>query len=343
MCRNNDHGGRRCPASANKAKRSAQNRAYYLSHRGASASKSASSFSKAQPVDAISAKLNNLPSSDSLRDHFNRKAAFTTINSTVWSKDGGLLVFDGENSNPELVKEEQAHAEAISSAFTNDFIHGDIEYKVEVDEIELTAAEKNIWNKTEPMKALVRGYIYDKSGNRMGFWERVIHFPESEPAVVEYRSLDIYPSQQGKGLGRNVIKFFDKAMKSWGAENVLVEANCDVGGYAWAKSGYDWNPAMTFNQHETPDAWLVQSRWERQQSLICDSLQTEAEITGDPDGSIGFMVERLKQPYNVETYPTPFEVSDTGRNLSTTGSGKTKMWAGKSAMLDNSWLGTRKL
>jgi len=342
MCRNNDHGGRRCPASANKAKRSLQNRAYYLAHKGATSSKTGNSFAKSSPVDALTLKLNNLPSADSMRDHFNRKAKVTTINSTVWSKDGGVLVFDGEHSHPELEKEEQAHVDAISAALTNDFVHGELEYKLEVDGIELTSDEKNIWNKTEPMKALVKGYIYDTSGNRMGYWERAIHFPENEPAVVEYRSLDIYPSHQGKGLGRNVIKFFDRAMKSWGAENVKVEANCDVGGYAWAKSGYDWDPAMRFNQHETPDAWLTQDRWDRQQSLIRDSLQTEAEITGDPDGSISAMVERLKQPYNVETYPTPFEVADTGRALAK-GLGKSQMWAGKRVMLDSSWLGTRKL
>jgi len=346
MCRNNDHGGRRCPASNNKAKRSAQNRAYYLAHRGADAPQSRGPFSKLAPVDALTAKLNLLPTADSLRDYFKRKAEFTTINSTVWSKDDGLLVFDGENSNPELEKEEQAHVDAISAALTNNFTHGDFEYKVAVSGIQLTSDEKNIWDKTEPMKALINGDLYDTSGNKMGYWERAIYFPENEPASAEYQYFKVYDRWQDHGIGRNAIKFFDKAMKKWGVETITVDANMDIGGYAWAKSGYDWDTRMFVRGSlpEEAEESAVLDRWNTQQLDICRNLRAAKNKLGDPDGSVERMIARLKMPYDAQTYPTPFEVANVGHsNATVPPDSSPSMWVGKQAMLKSSWYGIRKL
>lgn len=52
----------------------------------------------------------------------------------------------------------------------------------------------------------------------------------------------VNPSMQGQGIGSAV----HRAMEDWyiahGIERVELTADVDVGGYAWARAGYDWNP-----------------------------------------------------------------------------------------------------
>jgi len=349
MCRNNDHGGRRCPASANKAKRSAQNRAYYLSRKGVSSPTTiALGISNTSPKlsqwDAVDAKLDKLPSGETLRDFLARKAEVTDVDYASWTKDDGHGGMEWIGTSEELKEEGEKHVNALREAFNNEFTHGDVGYFMEVTEVEMHSASKDIWNNAQPMRTELHGFINGSDGEKIGYWERVVYFPEDGPARANYRYLQIYNEYQGKGLGRDVIKFFDKAMSKWGVESVEIKANMDVGGYAWAKSGYDWDREMGSQSDDgNGGKFDPDEEWEEQQDTLRGNIEFAAETWGDPDGSINAMIGRLKQPYNTETYPTPFEVAALGSDNSHIDPEGKAMWVGKRAMLDSSWYGTRKL
>ena len=335
MCRDDDHGGRRCPSSQNKTKRSEQNRAYYQSRKnGARVVREA----VAEPL-----QLSSLPSPAVMTEFFNRKAETSPNNFYVWADHSGPRINEWDTASPEIHAESQQFVDSIRETFANSFDNGESSYSLQTTSVSLNAAEDGIWGRT-PMSADVEGSFLDDDGNKMGSWQRIVYFPENAPPFADYRSLTIYPSYQGKGLGRKAITFFDTTMRSWGVENVEVEANVDVGGYAWAKSGYDWDTRMGKRvMRELGEEIDAVETWDEQQETIQDNLQEWGDNMGDPDGSIGVMIERLKQPYNAETYPTPFEVSETGKTNSTGQGSIGTSWAGKHAMLRGRWWGVRKL
>jgi hypothetical protein len=89
------------------------------------------------------------------------------------------------------------------------------------------------------------------------------------------------------------------------------------------------------------DGFSREEAWNEQQEVICENLGMAKDYWGDADGSIDTMIERLKQPYNSENYPTPFEVSNVGYSGTHVNLRGRPTWAGKQAMLDSSWEGLR--
>lgn len=56
--------------------------------------------------------------------------------------------------------------------------------------------------------------------------------------VVAHEALMIDPSLQGKGIGRQAFESHEKLAREWGADRIELNANCDVGGYMWARQGF---------------------------------------------------------------------------------------------------------
>ena len=312
MCRGNKHGGRRCPASVDKAKRSAQNRAYYLKHRKATEGAECSHL--ISEVSDIFEKLSAIPG---------------VFGALSWYQKTG--VDDQKDGTPKELREAYLnYASGVSESFDGGFQNGEFSYQIKATYAYTTPAflfdEET--GGSEPLTTEVAGQINNANGEEVGYWTRRICFPEGRAPYAKYDILCVEEGYQGKGIGAGAVRHFDKVMKKWGVDKVEIEANMDVGGYAWAKNGYDWDPTMG------GDAELS---WLEQQGRLSIMLGDYAKRNGDPDGSLAKMADRLHTSYDTETYPTPFEFSQVGRK---TGD---EMWAGKEVLLNTSWHGVRKL
>ena len=82
----------------------------------------------------------------------------------------------------------------------------------------------------------VFGDIYDANGKNIGEFQRIIH---SDGEVHnEYLKLDRI--EQGSGFGAKLYENSELTYLEAGIENVTIYANIDVGGYAWARMGFDF-------------------------------------------------------------------------------------------------------
>lgn len=82
----------------------------------------------------------------------------------------------------------------------------------------------------------INGEIVDSNNNFIGRFERVIH--ETGEVHNDYFRLD--NDSRGSGFGASFYKNAEDTYLEAGIDNVTIYANIDVGGYAWARMGFDF-------------------------------------------------------------------------------------------------------
>ena len=108
-------------------------------------------------------------------------------------------------------------------------------YKTVVTEVHTMADEG-----TDYGSVMVLGNVVDSKGNIVGNFERTVNISAGGISDVDHNSFYINNSEQGSGIG---AEFFNHSVASYdylGAGYVTTHANIDVGGYAWAKAGFDF-------------------------------------------------------------------------------------------------------
>lgn len=180
----------------------------------------------------------------------------------------------------------------------------------------------------------VEGDLLDANGRKVGKFNRGLHVdPEDGKLYAVHGDLEIDPNLQGQGFAQafnaNLIEWY----RANGVDRVDLYANLDVGGYAWARAGYDWaeeeGPAtirkllhkgVTGN---TKFSNIPPERLDEQRKLAQQMIERMDSLEfGDPD------------------YPTPYEISQLGR---WEGAGKDDWWAGKAVMMGSGWEAVRPL
>lgn len=185
---------------------------------------------------------------------------------------------------------------------------------------------------------VIAGDITNADGHRVGTFTRTIARPtDGEPYAV-HGSLYLSPKVHGQGFGEefnaNAIKWY----RDNGVKSVHLFAADDVGGYAWARAGYDWG------NKSAPEGVLKRLRAASEpsdmgvsvngNSIPGDRLEAQRQLARD-------LLDRFKTAeFGSVGYPTPYEVSQLGR---WPGAGKDDMWIGKAIMLGSSWKGVRYL
>ena len=162
-------------------------------------------------------------------------------------------------------------------------------------------------------------------GVQVGSWRRILHFKEGQEPYAQYELLSILPQHQNRRIGTKLLAHFDASVLALNIKRVKMTANIDVGGYAGAKNGYDWN-----DEGQTP---LNGNR--RIQELLENN---DADYGNNPDSEVAIMVKRLDD-ITGENYPTPLEVAMVGRS----NPDENGLWTGKKAMLKATWDATRTL
>jgi len=64
---------------------------------------------------------------------------------------------------------------------------------------------------------------------------------ENGELIVSHDSFDIHPSFQGKGIAADINEHVEKEYEKLGVSEIRLAANADIGGYAWARQGYDFS------------------------------------------------------------------------------------------------------
>jgi hypothetical protein len=135
--------------------------------------------------------------------------------------------------------------------------------------------------------------------------------------------------------------------KASGVDYVYVEANIDVGGYTWARQGFDWDPKhmTTWDLRFTLDSMngdikssIMRNVPEDQRAALIrklDKLIPDQEY--DPEGWDG--PDALAMDDIPDGTPTPYEISQFGKDTFTWYEDGKLMWPGKAGMLGSRWYG----
>jgi GNAT superfamily N-acetyltransferase len=200
----------------------------------------------------------------------------------------------------------------------------------------------------------IRGKIFDANGNRAGKFERAIYRDRDGMMSAEHVSLELKPEYQGQGFATAFNKALEQQYLKAGIDEISLTANIDVGGFAWARKGFDWSDQSTAQEigkrlqkivdvskylDEHPD---VSPEWAlSKMTKPLDDISSNA-VTQMRDPAARAQTEDMIARLNAETfgstgYPTPFDVSNIGYKPGDT------TWAGKSSLLGSHWEGVRPL
>lgn len=189
-------------------------------------------------------------------------------------------------------------------------------------EVTLQASVENVYRNQWDESIDIDGTIYDADGNWAGEFQRKFFRDESGDMVVEHALLRIEDDYQGTGFSKVFNRTAENYYISHGIDKVNVHAALDVGGYAWAKQGFDWAPRGGATSS-------VKGQF--------DDVLSDPSLPGSVRRSGMDLRARLDLPTYEPDYPTPREVASWGyvQGAST--------WPGKQALLGSDWYGQKSL
>lgn len=170
-----------------------------------------------------------------------------------------------------------------------------------------------------------RARIRDADGVGVGTIERQL-FRDRDGTLHAYHALlSIDRSHQGQGFAQAWNDHLYAWYRESGLSYVKVTANIDVGGYTWARQGFDFA-----DEHA---AATIRRRLRAFLEGQGGSLRPEQVLTAEA------MLKRLDGTFGSPGYPTAYEVSQTGR---LPGQNKRNdVWPGRAAMLGSFWSGIK--
>lgn len=211
----------------------------------------------------------------------------------------------------------------------------------------------------------VGGEIFDSSGKEVGEFKRVFKVNSAGVYMVEHEYLLMDSDVQGQGFAKQFNAHAFKNYKAMGVERVQLQADIDVGGYAWARDGYDWAPddtpslaEMLMRVDDARAPQMAEPKPRTQQQIddvffpISHNLykipeerrEEQAELVRklwlDIGGTVDMDTEDDELTDVIEMWPTPFELAQLGR---WPGAGKDDWWAGKAIMMGSNWIGVKYL
>ena len=194
-------------------------------------------------------------------------------------------------------------------------------------------------------KSLVlQGDITDADGNKVGEFHRTVTAGRGgAKGLAKHQKLEIQAGVRGQGFAEG----FNANAIGWYRENgigsVELHANIDVGGYAWARAGYDWDSDGGGGEHPPLRRLqsVVDNTWPADDNLAGNIVRIPPDRMDEQDEIVQEFADRIKNAkFGTVGYPTPYEVSQLGR---WPGAGKDDMWIGKAIMLGSDWYGVRYL
>jgi uncharacterized protein DUF935 len=176
--------------------------------------------------------------------------------------------------------------------------------------------------------------IMDANGRDVGTTQRILRRGRDGKLWVYHAYLSLNRDVQGQGFA----EAWNSHLMSWysesGLDRVEVTANIDVGGYTWARQGFDWKDRFAADS--------IAGRLQRQiagASAGPYAGTNAGRYSADQVAAAQSIIDRMgRARFGDPDFPTAYEVSQVGR---LPGQGRTDSWPGKDAMLGSTWSGVK--
>jgi len=96
---------------------------------------------------------------------------------------------------------------------------------------------------TEYFDIAIEGKVYDGNHQEVGSFSRTFRKADSGPQV-RHHFFELKETERGQGFGRRFHLNCEEAYLQAGVNSVSLGADLEVGGYAWARMGFDTSQAL---------------------------------------------------------------------------------------------------
>jgi hypothetical protein len=190
--------------------------------------------------------------------------------------------------------------------------------------------------------------IVDAQGRTVGEAQRIW---KTGPGGVQvkHQYLNLTKRVQGGGFAARWNRQVEDVYRANGVKEVVLDANVDVGGYAWAKQGYDFETAEAMISLKAQVSNRLRGR-RRTSNYLDDYVYPNREVadmrtvadapplTPQQQARLDQLKERSTlEDWEAGTAPTPLEWAMWGWTPGATD------WPGKRFMLGTSWQGIKEL
>lgn len=212
-----------------------------------------------------------------------------------------------------------------------------------------TLLDEGVW------QIYVSGNIYDsntgQSLQEIFSGKRTLYLKDRR---VYHDLFEVDEDFQGYGIGRYAHDALMSLYRAQGIERVELEANIDVGGYTWARFGFDWKGRRPLpfdgDPDEPADVEWYQTGVERDHARIKDFIEDRIDVIAmdmedrldDGEIDIDYWDEVNEETTNIlyqleenpaSDWPTPLQIAMIGYRSGL------DSWPGKRALLRSRWNG----
>lgn len=167
--------------------------------------------------------------------------------------------------------------------------------------------------------------VHDRDGKWVGRAMRTIGPSKTDPgkSSIYHTSFQLAPRVQGGGFSARWLRQMEDRYREQGIDEIALTTN-SVGGYAWAKAGFDFADEKQMRQ--------MADRFELRSTA-------PASVYGDSEQAKQQMRELAAraQSSNPDDHPLPIEFAMVGWEPGAT------TWPGKDAMIGTAWEGVKQL
>jgi hypothetical protein len=179
----------------------------------------------------------------------------------------------------------------------------------------LTFEVQGLTNNTRVGSASYVVRLRDKNGKVQGTIKRRFRTRQDGSIVAYHAQFELSRAYQGQGIATSFNREMEVLYRKWGVSEITLDANIDVGGYTWAKAGYDWDPHWVGGSVEV---LRILGKLAAGGTDVSDWI---ALVTSEP----------------MDLWPLPYDIAMKGYTDGATS------WPGKQAMLGSAWGGRKKL
>jgi ribosomal protein S18 acetylase RimI-like enzyme len=187
-------------------------------------------------------------------------------------------------------------------------------------------------------RSTIRGSIVDRDGNQVGSVERSVYMNGRGELEVHHDYLHIDPAHQGQGFADAYYKHLYAQYEAFGVDVVSINANIDVGGYAWAQRGFEWDGGEA--------SYYVRSTMIENLEAVLRGRDNDGRpvpglsLTGEQQDRVRRFIQDLRDNPAMSPKQVANALSDIEWTETTRGGKQIRMWPGKRALLGTNWNGT---
>lgn len=182
-------------------------------------------------------------------------------------------------------------------------------------------AQVSTTSRTKDGGLFIKGYVYDGRED-VGEFQRYLRRDGDGNWYVDHYFFALDHDRRGQGFAKQWNDAVFEQYRKLDVPYVRLLANIDVGGYAWARQGFDWHDAIG-PRNVIADV--------RETLVLHRGRYTDAQVD-----AANALIDRMESiPFGDKDFPTPYEVSMAGWVEGQ------YSWPGKDGMLGSRWEGIK--